>query len=151
MRQGADASNYSGAPDASWDALAGAIDALLPQAIDPPAGYPAGATRAQVQWGLDHGKLVVPYIWKWFSTGLDDVKRRLDLLEPFTGQIDALAADIEDTTPGPTSGPAVKLPRRLPPIPPGALERFQRQPPPQYPGFVRTRRTGAALDARLAE
>src|SRR6266487_3392431 len=100
VRCGIDVSNYTGAPDARWEALAQQIALCAPQAISPPAGYPPGVTRAQVQWSLDHKLLTVPYVWKWWATGTDDIKRRLDLLTPFTGQIDHLPLDVEDTTAG---------------------------------------------------
>ena len=128
MRYGCDVSNYTNAPDARWDALAQQIALCAPQAISPPAGYPPGVTRAQVQWSLDHKLLTVPYVWKWWSTGTDDIKRRLDLLTPFTGQIDHLALDVEDTTSGTL---AVGHPMFAPVIPPKAGERLRRQPPPE--------------------
>ena len=58
-RQGVDCSNWTtpARPDATWDALADAIDALFPQALTAPPGYPTAYTRDQCQWALDHGKL----------------------------------------------------------------------------------------------
>src|SRR3982751_800118 len=118
-RIGIDTSNYTGSPDARWDALAQQIALCAPQAINPPAGYPRGVTREQVQWSLDHELLTVPYVWKWFGTGIQDVQRRLDLLTPFTGQLDHLALDVEDTNIGALRGGQ----QMLPPIPAEALER----------------------------
>jgi hypothetical protein len=130
MRTGVDLSNYTGAPNGSWQALADRVDFVSPQAIAPPAGYPPGATGSQVKWSLDNGKLTVPYIWKWFGTGLADIHRRLDLLTPFSGQIDHLALDVEDTSIGAMVGGSRRL---APQPPPAALERFRRQPPPVRP------------------
>jgi hypothetical protein len=128
MRTGYDVSNWTGGPTAAWDAIANSgASLLMPQAIDPPSGYPRGVTRDQVQWGLDRGFQVVPYLWKWFGVTLDDIRRKLDLLEPFTGQIDALDLDVEDTFVGALQGLAVKAE----PIPAEHLERIKRQPPPE--------------------
>jgi hypothetical protein len=128
MRRGFDVSNWTGAPDASWDALnQGEPGVLFVQAIDPPAGYPTGVTAQQIQWGLDNGWDVVAYLWKWFSLGLEDTSRKLDLLEPFTGRLLALANDVEDTSVGVVAAagsvPTVAMPAE-------ALARFKRQPPP---------------------
>lgn len=149
MKTGIDMANYSGAPNASWEPLAAQIDLCAPQALQPPPGYPPGVTAQQVQWSLEHGKVTVPYVWKWFGTGLDDVKRRVDLLTPFTGQIDALAMDIEDTY-----VPALASARRtVPALPWGAFQRIKRQPPPVYPGGGERSATmgSSTLDARVAE
>ena len=127
MRTGYDVSNWTGAPTPAWDGL---IDAgaslLMPQAIDPPPGYPPGCTRDQVQWALDHGLQCIPYVWLWFGLPLDDIRRKVDLLEPFTGQIDALDLDVEDTYVGALQGLAV----RAEAIPEQHQARIGRQPAP---------------------
>lgn len=156
MRQGADCSNWTGAPDASWDGLADAIDALLPQAIVPPSGYPPGVTRQQIQWSLDHGKITIPYFWKWWGT-TDNLKRALDEVAPFEGQIDAVAVDNEDTSIGPvTARIAPQSPRAgfavnqhglyVPQL---SLARFNRQPAPPLRELGRF--ASGALEPRLEE
>jgi hypothetical protein len=134
-RRGFDVSNWTGAPDRRWDALLqGDPGVLFVQSIDPPPGYPPGVTRQQVQWGLDNGWDVVAYLWKWFASGVEDMQRRLDILEPFTGRLVAVAQDVEDTTIAPlralTNDP---LADRAQALPRAHLERLNRQPPPPGP------------------
>jgi hypothetical protein len=127
-RLAADTSNYTDRVGPAWDSWpALGLALVLPQAISPPPGYPSGRTAEQCRWTLEHGLLLVPYVWKWFALGTDDIRRRLDLLTPFSGQIDHLVLDVEDTSVGlPQLGP-----RRLQlGLPRGHLERLRRQPPP---------------------
>lgn len=150
--RGLDFSNYTGAPTAAWEALPRAGWAVgMPQAIDPPAGYPRGVTREQTQWCLDHMQYTVPYLWKWLAladNGHDDMQRRLDLLTPFAGQIDALVLDVEDTTVGVLSGVM-----QASQLPPEHVARLQRQPPPPGRADAMHAALGAGfgLDARIED
>ena len=65
------------------------------QAVDPPAGYPAGKTREQIQTCVQAGMPVDAYIWLWFSLGVDDIQQKLELLNDFP--IRELWLDVEDT------------------------------------------------------
>jgi Glycosyl hydrolases family 25 len=92
-----DVSNYTSAltPQAI-DGLKGAgIELVIVQAIDPPRGYPAGKTRDQVQACLDAGLIVDAYVWLWFDLDVDDIRRKLELLDRLP--IRQIWLDVEDT------------------------------------------------------
>jgi hypothetical protein len=71
---------------------------IIPQAIDPPAGYPPGKTAAQCAAALGAGFGLDVYLWLWFVLGLDDLKRKLDLIARFQPTIRRLWLDVEDNT-----------------------------------------------------
>lgn len=71
------------------------VDLVIAQAIDPPAGFPAGVTRQQIQACLDAGLPVDAYLWLWFDLDVSDIQRKLALLDGL--QIRQLWLDVEDT------------------------------------------------------
>jgi hypothetical protein len=91
-----DVSNYSS--DFTPENLAALKDAgvglVIVQSIDPPAGYPAGKTRAQIEACLAAGLAVDGYVYLWFDLGVDDMKRKLALLDGLP--IRQLWLDVED-------------------------------------------------------
>jgi hypothetical protein len=68
---------------------------VIVQAVDPPPGYPAGRTRAQVQACIDAGLTVDAYIWMWFDLDTADIQRKLGLLDGLA--VHQLWLDVEDT------------------------------------------------------
>lgn len=91
-----DVSNYSSAltPEALAAWKADGVELVLVQAIDPPAGFPAGKTRDQVQACLDAGLVVDAYIYLWFDADVGDIQRKLALLDGLP--IRRLWLDVED-------------------------------------------------------
>jgi len=92
-----DMSNYtSQLTSAALEGLKSAgVGHVIIQAIDPPAGYPAGRTREQVQACLAAGLTVDAYVWLWFDLDLSDVQRKLRLLDGLS--IRQVWLDVEDT------------------------------------------------------
>jgi hypothetical protein len=68
---------------------------VIIQAVDPPPGYPAGRTRAQIQACIDAGLTVDAYIWMWFDLDTADIQRKLGLLDGLA--VHQLWLDVEDT------------------------------------------------------
>lgn len=146
FRIGVDGSNYTDHVSDAWDSWISNhnVRLLLPQSLNPPAGYPSGRTAEQILWALDRRLLIAPYIWKWF--GVDDIQRRLDVISQFAGQVDHLWLDVEDTTPG-VLGAALSAPA----LPPQHLARMRRQPPPIGYPRVRAARQLGTLSSRVDE
>lgn len=71
------------------------VELVIVQAIDPPAGYPPGVTRQQIQACLDAGLTVDAYIWLWFDLDTSDIEHKLSLLDGLP--IRQLWLDVEDT------------------------------------------------------
>jgi hypothetical protein len=95
-----DISNYTSAITAAEIAcwrLHGVTRAIV-QAVDPPPQYPRGVTREQLQILADNSMPADAYVYLWFSLGLDDVRRKLQLLDGF--RIGRLWLDVEDTAHG---------------------------------------------------
>ena len=91
-----DLSNYSGELSAQQvaDLKAAGIVLGIVQAVDPPAGYPRGVTRQQIQALTAGGIVVDAYIWLWFDLDIADIERKLALLQGL--QIRQLWLDVED-------------------------------------------------------
>lgn len=96
MTVAVDVSNYTS--DLTPAALTAWKDAgvalVIAQAVDPPAGFPPGKTRLQVQQCSDAGLVVDAYIWLWFDLDIGDIQRKLALLERLP--IRRLWLDVED-------------------------------------------------------
>lgn len=71
------------------------VELVIAQAVDPPAGFPAGRTRQQVQACIDAGLTVDVYIWLWFDLDTSDIEHKLSLLDGLP--IRQLWLDVEDT------------------------------------------------------
>lgn len=78
---------------AQWKAEG--CELVIVQAIDPPAGYPVGKTREQIQQCLAAGLTVDAYVWLWFDYGVKDIERKLALLDGLP--IRQLWLDVEDS------------------------------------------------------
>lgn len=92
-----DVSNFTDpiTPEAAQALKSAGVELVIVQAIDPPAGYPAGKTRDQIQVCLDAGLAVDAYVWLWFSLGTDDILHKLALLDGLN--VRELWLDVEDT------------------------------------------------------
>lgn len=92
-----DASNYSSGltPEALAAAKLDGVGLAIIQAIDPPAGFPAGVTRQQIQACLDAGLPVDAYVYLWFDADISDIQHKLSLLDGLP--IRRLWLDVEDT------------------------------------------------------
>ncbi len=92
-----DVSNYTDALTAEEvQALKDAgVGLVIVQAVDPPAGYPAGKTRDQIEVCLAGGLAVDAYVWIWFDMDSSDIQRKLSLLDGLA--IRQLWLDVEDT------------------------------------------------------
>lgn len=92
-----DISNYTS--DLTSETLAAwkadGVELVIVQAVDPPAGYPAGKTREQIQACLDAGLAVDAYVWLWFDLDVTDILHKLTLLDGLP--IRRLWLDVEDT------------------------------------------------------
>jgi hypothetical protein len=107
--QALDIANWTRDPPAAWySSLRDAgYTTVIPQAIDPPAGYPPGVTVPQGQKTLDAGLNLLFYLWLWLGIAdpIGDIRRKLDLIAQFTGRVMRLALDVEDNTvPAPDQG-----------------------------------------------
>lgn len=98
--RGIDTSNYTGVltPELCSGAREAGYDLLLPQAVAPPGPYPPGVTPNHLACGFQAGMFVAPYVWLWFGLSLDDIKRKLDLLNGYEGRCERLWLDVEDTS-----------------------------------------------------
>jgi hypothetical protein len=105
-----DLSNWTSDPDQSWyDRLRpeANVSTIIPQAISPPSGYPPGVTVQQGDKALAAGLNLNFYLWLWFDIAdpIGDLRRKLDLITKFSGQVKRLALDVEDSTvPAPDQG-----------------------------------------------
>lgn len=92
-----DISNYTSdlTPAALEQWKQAGVGLVIVQSIEPPAGYPVGRTRLQVQQCLDAGLSVDVYIWLWFDLPLGDIAHKLDLIDGL--DIQQLFLDVEDT------------------------------------------------------
>lgn len=92
-----DASNYTApmTPEllAGWKAEG--VGLVIVQAVNPPAGYPPGVTRQQIQACLDAGFVVDAYVWLWFDADISDIIQKLALLSGLN--VRRLWLDVEDT------------------------------------------------------
>jgi Glycosyl hydrolases family 25 len=100
-----DVSNYSG-PLQPESVIAwrdnNDVGLVIVQAIDPPAGYPQGVTRQQLQACQDAGVTTDAYFYLWTNSDVRaDMRRKLLLLEGF--RIGRLWLDAEDTAIAPIS------------------------------------------------
>jgi hypothetical protein len=91
-----DVSNYSGALDDAQVAglRAVGVELGIVQSLEPPAGYPQGVTRQQIQALLDGGIAVDAYVWLWFAFDVDDIERKCALLDGLP--IRQMWLDVED-------------------------------------------------------
>jgi hypothetical protein len=64
------------------------------QAVSPPAGYPAGKTREQIQQCLDAGLVIDAYVYLWFDLDASDIRSKLGLLDGLS--IRRIWLDVED-------------------------------------------------------
>jgi hypothetical protein len=91
-----DVSNYtsplSAAALEAW--RSNGVELVIVQAVDPPAGYPPGQTRAQIQQCLDAGLVVDAYVWIWFDLDVEDINRKLALLDGLA--VRQVWLDVED-------------------------------------------------------
>jgi len=96
MTLAVDISNYTGQITAdqvsAWrDAGVGLV---IVQAVDPPAGYPAGCTKQQIQTLNQAGMPVDAYVFFWFDSDPGHIDNALALLEGLT--IHRVWLDLED-------------------------------------------------------
>lgn len=91
-----DISNYTDplTPAALEAWKAAGVGLVIVQAIDPPAGFPAGRTRDQIQACLDAGLPVDAYVFLWFDLDVSDIQHKLSLLGGLP--IRRLWLDVED-------------------------------------------------------
>lgn len=91
-----DLSNHSGPlSDQQAQGLKDAgIRLVLVQTVDPPAGFPKGVTRQQIEACLNAGLVVDAYVWLWFDLAVEDIRRKLTLLDGLS--IRRLWLDVED-------------------------------------------------------
>ena len=92
-----DISNYTTplTPAAMEGLKSAGVRHVIIQSIDPPAGYPPGRTREQIQACQAAGLTVDAYVWLWFDLDVADIQRKLGLLDGL--QIRQLWLDVEDT------------------------------------------------------
>ncbi len=92
-----DISNYTTplTPTAIEGLKSAGVRHVIIQSIDPPAGYPPGRTREQIQACRAAGLTVDAYIWLWFDLDIDDIRHKLSLLDGL--EIRQLWLDVEDT------------------------------------------------------
>jgi hypothetical protein len=97
MTLAVDISNYTSSLTAT--ALEGlkreGVSHVIVQAVDPPAPFPPGQTREQIQACLDAGLTVDAYVWLWFDLDPSDIQHKLHLLDGL--KIRQLWLDVEDT------------------------------------------------------
>lgn len=96
MTRAADISNYTSdlTPEALAAWRADGVELVLVQAIDPPAGFPVGKTRDQVQACLAAGLVVDAYVYLWFDNDISDIQHKLQLLDGLP--IRRMWLDVED-------------------------------------------------------
>lgn len=71
------------------------------QAIYPPAGYPPGQTRQQIELFLGIGGVKVGiYFYHWYEDYAGALDARIDLVRPYFGQLDDWVNDVEDVSTG---------------------------------------------------
>lgn len=92
-----DISNYTDplTPAAIEGLKSAGVQHVIVQSIDPPPGYPKGRTREQILACQAAGLTVDAYIWLWFDLDVNDITRKLKLLDGL--QIRQLWLDVEDT------------------------------------------------------
>jgi hypothetical protein len=97
MTLAVDISNYtSSLTSAALDGLKSeGVGHVIVQAVDPPAPFPPGQTREQIQACLDAGLTIDAYIWLWFDLDPSDIQHKLQLLDGL--KIRQLWLDVEDT------------------------------------------------------
>lgn len=71
------------------------VELAIVQAVDPPAGFPAGRTRDQIAVCQSAGLIVDVYVWMWFDLDVTDIQRKLALISGLS--IRQLWLDVEDT------------------------------------------------------
>jgi hypothetical protein len=97
MTLAVDISNYTSllTPAALGGLKSEGVSHVIVQAVDPPAPFPPGRTRDQIQACLNAGLTVDAYIWLWFDLDPSDIQRKLQLLDGLN--IRQLWLDVEDT------------------------------------------------------
>ena len=92
-----DISNYTSAltPAALEGLKSEGVNHVIVQAVDPPAPFPPGRTRDQIQACQAAGLTVDAYIWLWFDLDPSDIQHKLQLLDGLA--IRQLWLDVEDT------------------------------------------------------
>lgn len=74
------------------------VGLVIAQAVDPPPGYPPTQTRQQLQVCASAGMPVDAYVWLWFDLPLEDIRRKLALLDG--SNVRRLWLDVEDAAAG---------------------------------------------------
>lgn len=92
-----DVSNYTDplTPDALEAWKAAGIELVIIQAINPPAGFPAGKTTDQIQQCLAAELVVDAYIFLWFDLTSSDIAAKLGLLTGYP--VRRVWLDVEDS------------------------------------------------------
>jgi hypothetical protein len=105
--RGIDVSNYTGElSQATLAAWRGQHDVglVIAQSLQPPAGYPPGVTRQQVQAVTDAGIACDIYLWLWTGSNVEqDMRNKLAVVNGQEHLIRKVWLDVEDTsasTPG---------------------------------------------------
>jgi hypothetical protein len=74
------------------------IGLVIVQAINPPAGYPAGQTRQQIEMCVQAGIVTDAYVFLWTNSNVDaDMRAKLATLNGLERQVRKLWLDVEDT------------------------------------------------------
>ena len=74
------------------------IGLVIPQAVSPPAGYPPGVTRQQIEACALAGMPTDAYLWVWTHSAVEaDIEAKLSLLDGLEHLVGRLWLDCEDT------------------------------------------------------
>jgi len=108
--RGIDVSNYTGELSqvvlASWRDEHD-VGLVIAQSLNPPAGYPPGVTRQQVQAVTDAGLACDIYLWLWTGSNVEqDMRNKLAVVNGQEHLIRKVWLDVEDTS---TSSPGQRI------------------------------------------
>jgi hypothetical protein len=99
---GVDVSNYTSTLSqgvlAAWKNQHG-VGLVIAQSLNPPAGYPPGVTRQQINACAQAGMPVDIYLWLWTNSNVTlDIRAKLAVVDGLEGLIRKVWVDVEDTS-----------------------------------------------------